>query len=220
MSADAPIGVALVEDDETTRQRLVQALAGTPRIELRLAAADARQILDWLGTNRVDVLLVDLGLPDRSGLDVIRWCRQHQPAAEVMVVTMFGDEANMIQAFEAGAHGYLLKDGSEADLARHVLALHSGGSPMTPLIARQLLERLPASTGAPPASPLGATALISTREQQLLQMLARGYTYAEAAQLLGVTHSTVQSHVKSIYSKLSVHSKTEAIFEARQMGLL
>ena len=149
MSADAPIGVALVEDDETTRQRLVQALAGAPRIELRLAAADARQILDWLGANRVDVLLVDLGLPDRSGLDVIRWCRQHQPAAEVMVVTMFGDEANMIQAFEAGAHGYLLKDGSEADLARHVLALHSGGSPMTPLIARQLLERLPASTGAP-----------------------------------------------------------------------
>ena len=135
-----------------------------------------------------------------------------------MVITMFGDEANMMRAFEAGARGYLLKDGTEDDLSEHVLSLNAGGSPMTPIIARQLLSRLspaPLRQGALPAAEA-----LTARERDILAKLARGYTYSETAEILGIAASTVQSHVKNIYSKLAVHSKTEAIYEARQLGLL
>ena len=209
----------MVEDDPRTRERLVHALARAPRLlSLAFAAATVGEMVDWLRDNSVDVLLVDLGLPDGSGLEVIRQCRRLSPATEVMVITMFGDEANMMSAFEAGARGYLLKDGTEDDLAQHVLSLSAGGSPMTPIIARQLLARLsPRSAGQGSAVPVD---MLTAREQDILAKLARGYTYAEAAELLGIAPSTVQSHVKNIYSKLAVHTKAEAIFEARQMGLL
>ena len=213
------ISVAMVEDDPRTRERLVHALARAPRLlSLAFAAATVGEMVDWLRDNSVHVLLVDLGLPDGSGLEVIRQCRRLSPATEVMVITMFGDEASMMSAFEAGARGYLLKDGTEDDLAQHVLSLSAGGSPMTPIIARQLLARLsPRSAGQGSAVPVD---MLTAREQDILAKLARGYTYAEAAELLGIAPSTVQSHVKNIYSKLAVHTKAEAIFEARQMGLL
>lgn len=214
----AEISVALVEDDPRTSERLVRALARAAQLRLAYAGATVRDTVAWLASNSVDVLLVDLGLPDGSGLEVIRQCRSLSPGTEIMVVTMFGDDANMMSAFEAGARGYLLKDGTEDDLAQHVLSLNCGGSPMTPIIARQLLTRLsPVAAASGAAAPGGA---LTAREQDILARLARGYTYAEVAQLLGITPSTVQSHVKNIYSKLAVHSKTEAIFEARQLGLL
>lgn len=225
-AGEPTISVALVEDEAGTRQRLELALARAPRLALAFAASTAGQMLDWLRDNSVDVLLVDLNLPDRSGLDVIRHCRAACPGTEVMVITMFGDEASMMGAFEAGARGYLLKDGTEDDLAHHVLSLHAGGSPMTPIIARQLLARL--SLSAPSQLPQTAAQTskrqprdtMSAREHDILSKLSRGYTYAEVAALLGIAPSTVQSHVKNIYSKLAVHSKTEAVFEAQQMGLL
>jgi DNA-binding NarL/FixJ family response regulator len=121
-------------------------------------------MLAWLADHPVDVLLVDLGLPDGSGIDVIRECTRLQPACEVMVITMFGDEAHMMKAFGAGAKGYLLKDGTGEDLAAHIMNLRNGGSPMSPIIARKLLaqagqhatarpqRRQPRAT-PPPASP-------------------------------------------------------------------
>jgi DNA-binding NarL/FixJ family response regulator len=212
------VSVALVEDDPRTRERLVQALARAERLCLAYAAATVVEMVAWLRQNSVDVLLVDLGLPDGSGLEVIRECQKLSRGTEIMVITMFGDEANMMRAFEAGARGYLLKDGTEDDLAEHVLSLNAGGSPMTPIIARQLLARLspaPLRQGALPAAEA-----LTARERDILAKLARGYTYSETAEILGIAASTVQSHVKNIYSKLAVHSKTEAIYEARQLGLL
>lgn len=226
MTASHTITVAVVEDDLATRDRLVGVIDKTPALRLLHTASTARGAIAWLHEGRPDVLLVDLGLPDGSGLDVIRHCRRHSPVTDVMVVTLFGDEGNMIGAFEAGARGYLLKDGTEEDLARHVLDLHAGGSPMSPLIARQLVARMarPATVhgdnAAPGRSPGEPVDMLSPRESEILTLVARGYTYPELARLLGVSVSTVQTHVKSIYSKLAVHSKTEAVFEARQLGLL
>ncbi|MDP2769257.1 MAG: response regulator transcription factor [Giesbergeria sp.] len=217
------ISVALVEDEIGTRERLVRALGQTSRLCLAHAAGTAQELLDWLANNSVDVLLVDLGLPDLPGLEVIRRARAMSPGTEIMVITLFGDEANMMRAFEAGARGYLLKDGTEDDLARHVLNLHAGGSPMTPIIARQLLARLAPAPTPPSTAPLESTGRydgLTNREHDILAKLSRGYTYIEVAQLLEIAPSTVQSHVKNIYSKLAVHSKAEAIFEARQLGLL
>jgi len=226
MTAIDRVRVALVEDEAGTRERLCSAVAQSPALELVFTAATAGEIHAWLREGRPDVLLVDLGLPDGSGFEVIEWCRQLAPKAETMVITMFGDEANMIRAFEAGARGYLLKDGTEDDLSRHVLQLHAGGSPMSPIIARQLLTRMapgaavPVATAAPGPAQAPAAASLSPRETEVLSLVSRGYTYPELTSLLGISLSTIQTHVKSIYSKLAVHSKTEAVFEARQLGLL
>ncbi|RZI82358.1 MAG: response regulator transcription factor [Rubrivivax sp.] len=225
------ITVALVEDEPKMRDRLARVIAAAPSLCLAHAAATAGQLIDWFAENTVDVLLVDLGLPDQSGLDVIRRCRRLQPSCAVMVITIFGDEANMLQAFEAGATGYLLKDGTESDLASHVRSLHAGGSPMSPMIARRLLLRWQVGDGRPagaairPAANAATTSVsmpeaLSKRESQVLDLVGRGFTYPEISRQLGVSLTTVQTHVRNIYGKLDVHTKTEAVFEARQLGLL
>ena len=219
----APIRVALVEDDVSMGQRFARVIGAESGLALVFRASTGTELMEWFADHPVDVLLVDLGLPDCSGLDLIRRCALLQPDCAMMVITLFGDEANMLSAFEAGATGYLLKDGTEADLAAHVVNLHAGGSPMSPIIARQLLMRWHAGS-----SPMRATAqalpstreALSARESQVLELLARGFTYAETAQRVGISLSTVQSHVRNIYGKLGVHNKTEALIEARQLGLL
>jgi len=213
------VTVALVEDDPGTRSRFEAVIHAAPHLELAHSAARARDILAWLADHPVDVLLVDLGLPDGSGIDVIRECTRLQPACEVMVITMFGDEAHMMKAFGAGAKGYLLKDGTGEDLAAHIMNLRNGGSPMSPIIARKLLRKL----GPEPAPPVRDTPTgqpLSPKETEVLALVARGFSYGETAELLGVSVHTVHSHVRNIYGKLSVRSKTEAVYEARQLGLL
>lgn len=215
-----PVTVALVEDDARVRERFERAIVAEPSLRLLYAAPTAAELLEWFTENAVDVLLVDLGLPDLPGLDVIRRARRLQPACAVMVITMFADEANMLKAFEAGAGGYLLKDGTEADLAAHVMSLHAGGSPMSPIIARQLLVRWQADTVAPAPRGEGGPVALSKRESEVLNLVARGFIYPEIAQQMGLSVSTIQTHVRNIYGKLDVHNKTEAVFEARQLGLL
>lgn len=237
-----PITVALVEDEPETHARLCAALAKDDRIQLVHATNAAKPMLQWLvgqmGLDAPSVLLVDLGLPDQSGLEVIRLCKAMKPKTEIMVVTMFGDEANMIRAFEAGASGYLLKDGDESELAEHVRTLDAGGSPMSPIIARQLLSRMGSGTAAKPiqqglqSTPVYAhlqpirhvrtssERLLTEREETVLQLLSRGYSYGELAKEMSVTINTIQTHIRGLYAKLEVHSKSEAIFEARQLGLL
>lgn len=214
------IQVAVLEDQASTRERLIQAL-NAAAVDVVYACDRGSRMLDWLSLNKPDVLLVDLGLPDMSGLSIIQYCHQKYPDTDIMVITMFGDETNMMAAFSQGARGYLLKDGSEQDLAKHVQDLHSGGSPMSPVIARQLLRQLaPGYTAKAVKAQSGVSDVLSDRELEILSTLARGYTYAEVAELLGVTTHTIQGHVKNIYGKLDVHSRAEAVFEARNLGLL
>jgi DNA-binding NarL/FixJ family response regulator len=227
--------VALVEDDTGMRERISRVVDADPSLSLAYSASNAADILGWLVDNPIDVLLVDLGLPDRPGLQVISQCRNMQPACAVMVLSIFGDEANMVQAFEAGASGYLLKDGTEADLATHIRHLRAGGSPMSPVIARKLLRRWQAySGGAPrpqqpaaakPASTAPSASAIaperlSPREFEVLDLVSRGFTYVEVGTQMGVSASTVQTHIRNIYGKLDVHNKSEAVFEARSLGWL
>lgn len=231
------IQVALVEDDPGMQERLLAALKSNASLNVCYQAATGFEMMAWLKQKKIaeqlDVLLVDLGLPDCSGIEVIEFAAQCAPKAETMVITMFGDESNMIRAFEAGAKGYLLKDATGEDLVQHVFNLHAGGSPMSPIIARQLLTRLrPANLKNEAVSrsnaekttsasiPTATLEKLTPRETEILSLLSRGYTYPELARLLGLSVSTIQSHIKHIYGKLAVHSKTEAVFEARQMGLL
>ena len=218
-----PIAVALVEDDAGVRGRFERVIRREPTLRFAFGAATAGELLEWFAENPVDVLLVDLGLPDLPGFEVIRRATQMQPACAVMVISMFGDEANMLRAFEAGARGYLLKDGTEVDLATHVLSLHGGGSPMSPVIARQLLLRWRADAkpaAATPAAQARTKEALSKRESQGLDLVSRGFTYPEIAQQMAISVTTVQTHVRNIYGKLDVHNRTEAVYEARQIGLL
>ncbi len=194
--------------------------------------ADARAWLDD-AVHVADVLLTDLGLPDGSGLEVIRHARLRQPACEALVISMFGDEDNVLASIEAGALGYIHKDASPADIAQSILEMKAGASPISPMIARRvLLKYLKLQSNQPPALALRVVAainnevdaeerqLLSGREQEVLELIARGFSYAEIARLKAVTVHTVQTHIKNLYGKLAVHSKSEAVFEATRMGLL
>lgn len=231
--------VALLEDTLATQERFARAITAIAGAELVFVAATLQAMLSWLQTDEPDVLLVDLMLPDGSGLDALRFCRDKYPACDMMVISMFGEEAQIVDALSAGATGYLLKDGTEEDLAQHLKALRAGGSPLSPLIARRLLKRnfasydaLVSATTAALSIPVAAARSVSAiaaipaipaltrRERDVLDLIARGFSYPELASNLNISINTVQYHVKGIYAKLSVHSKTEAVFEARHAGLI
>ncbi len=219
----ASISVLIVEDDAVTRRALSLAIESEPALNLVAALDSVKPALDWLENQAVDVLLTDLGLPDGSGVEIILACARRHPNSDIMVITMSSDEANVLACIEAGASGYVLKDAGRIDIVRAVLDLRAGGSPMSPAIARMVIARVrDGKKVAPtPASPdsMELTTL-TKREAAILDLIARGDTYGEVAQLLSVSVSTVQTHIKSIYGKLSVHSRGEAVFEAHRRGLL
>lgn len=226
--------VLIVEDDAPMRVFFAASVRDHPGLELAASVDSVAQACAWLDReagNPVDVLLVDLGLPDGSGLDVIRHARRSHPECEALVVSMFGDEDNVLASIEAGALGYVHKDATPEDIAGTILEMKGGASPISPLIARRVLARCrdlgARPTPAPPnaAAPLAEDApdervLLTPREQEVLELIARGFSYLEIARLLSVTVHTVQTHVKSLYGKLAVHSKNEAVFEAGRLGLL
>ena len=222
---EADIRVLLVEDDPATSARLQSALASLPGIQVMAACARRASACEWLAAHEPDVLLCDLGLPDGSGIDVIRHARRLYPRCDCMVITMFGDEANVLASIAAGATGYLLKDESDDNLRASVLALRAGGSPMSPVIARKVITRLRSASvpGIPAPDTQGAPGMdvtLSARETEVLDLISRGYTYAETAGHLAISVHTVQAHIKNIYGKLAVNSRTEAVFEAHKLGLL
>ena len=213
--------IVIVEDDEVTRARLSQIVAEHRDLELIAAVGTFAAARATLGSGaRVDVALVDLQLPDGDGIALIREVRARPDAPEVIVISVFGDEGHVVAAIEAGATGYLLKDGRSCDVAGAIIDLLAGGSPISPAIARHLLQRFQGPRSGPDAAAHDPRDMLTARECEVLEVLARGFTYDEAAQILGVSFHTVASHVKHIYGKLAVGSRSEAIYEATQLGIL
>jgi DNA-binding NarL/FixJ family response regulator len=219
------IRIALVEDDVDVQMALTAVLANAPDMTVAGVASTRAQGLVLLEQAQVDVLLVDLGLPDGSGIDVIRAAHARWPGCNIMVSTIFGDEAHVMQSIKAGASGYLLKDSPAEEMLAEIRSLHAGGSPISPLIARQILTRFrqPDHAAAVPAATCNADKpdiALSSRESEVLEYIAKGFTSTEIAALMSVSLHTVQTYVRRIYKKLEVSSKTEAIHEARLHGLL
>lgn len=215
--------VALVEDDPLFTAAFSDALCSAPEMRVHGVACNLAQGMALLQGPSADVLLVDLGLPDGSGIDLIAAAQQRWPQCAVMVSTVFGDEAHVMRSLEMGAAGYLLKDSAPARLVEEIRTVRAGGSPISPLIARQLLLRFRRSAPATPALPelpAGEQAHLSPREHQVLQYISKGFSYEEIATLMGVSRNTVLSFVRRIYAKLKVRSQIEAIHEARVQGLL
>ena len=210
-----PITVALVEDDDEARRRIVASILSDPTLRLVGEYCNGAEALAGLATSAPDVFLIDLGLPDIPGLEVVKRIAAVHPACDVLVVTIFGDEESILGALEAGARGYILKGALEHDIAGDIRHLRNGGSPLSPVIARQVLKRLVPERAAPVSD-----GLLTPRETEILDAIARGFSYAETAGLLRISVQTVHTHLKNIYKKLAVHSKTEAVFEADRRRLL
>lgn len=213
--------VLIVDDDPAVLQPFAAAVAAADDMQVVGQASTLAQGRRLLLNCRPDVLLIDLGLPDGDGTALIAEATLALPGCEAMVVTVFGDEAHVLAAIEAGATGYLLKDASPAEIVDQLRVLRAGGSPISAVIARQILRRSTASAQAlrvEPALQASAEITLSPREREVLQLCAKGYSYEEIAPLLGVSRHTVTTFVKRTYRKLQVHSRTEAVYEARKRG--
>ena len=227
-----PARVAICEDDESFIQAVLTALAGTDDLQIHSVARSCAEGRALLQGPPAQVLLVDLGLPDGSGIELISASQTRWPGCITLVSTVFGDEAHVIRSLEAGATGYLLKDQSGERLVDEIRMALAGGSPISPLIARQLLNRFglsrPPAQGQPgpltsatsPAAAANAPPRLSPREQRVLELITRGYSYEEIGQQMQVSRNTVLSFVRRIYIKLDVRTQLQAIDRARSHGLL
>ena len=215
-----PLQILLVEDETNTRNMLEQAINADEQCHVIAAFGTLKQSLAWLEKHQPDVLLVDLGLPDGDGTELIHDIYRRSYSTEVMVITVFGDERHVIRAIEAGATGYILKDAMTDDICTSIRQLVDGGSPISAPIARHLLGRFREPAQEPPNDSESNIPAITRREQEVLSLLARGFSFPEISEILSISPHTVASHVKHIYRKLAVCSRSEAVYEALQLGLI
>lgn len=215
-----PTSVMIVEDEPEFLRRFTEAVLSDGELCLLGAVSTGAAAKALLSAQAPDVLLVDLGLPDISGVEVIRYAAQHCPQCDVLVVTMFGDDSHVLDSIEAGATGYLLKDAANERIAANIHEVRAGGSPITPSIARRVLSRLRIAPTSSAPVPRAESSLLSDREIEILRLVAKGLSFETVSGLLGISTHTVVTHVKKVYRKLAVHSRGEAVYEASQMGLL
>jgi DNA-binding NarL/FixJ family response regulator len=212
--------VLVVEDDVGTARSFAYSISGVPSLSLVAMVHTVAEAKAFLAANPVDVCLVDLGLPDGSGLEVIQFAAGLPSPVHILVCTVFGDEKNVIASIEAGATGYILKDALTSNVASDIETLLAGGSALSPVVAKMLLMRLRAPNTQLRGLPTSEQVHLSPREHEVLSLIARGCTYAEVAHALGISDETVSVHLRNTYKKLSVHSRTEAIYEAGRLGIL
>lgn len=207
----------VVEDDTTHAQLMLLAASALAPGWPVMHCATGSQALDWLAQPHVSVglALVDLGLPDVGGLEVVRALRRRFALAPVLVVSSVSAERSVLEAIRQGASGYLLKDSDAPTLVQGMRDALAGHSPISPALARYLFRL----AGSPQGREAPAMVLTG-KELETLQHLGRGHSYADTARLMGVELSTVQTHVRNLYRKLGVHSQTQAVLKAQDSGLL
>ncbi|KRG65853.1 hypothetical protein ABB27_14950 [Stenotrophomonas terrae] len=213
--------ILIIDDDAASLARLARLVAELPadRAPQINTAADIVEARTLLQARHFDLALVDMQLPDGTGIDLIGWMQQHMPQLQAVIVSAFAEEEAIFAALRAGAVGYLLKDRDDIELTVALRSLQRGGAPIDPMIARRILALLPA-TQLPVAAPPAANVHLSERELGILGHVAQGYGNREIAELLGLSRLTIEAHTRNIYRKLAVGSRTAAVYEARAMGLL
>jgi DNA-binding NarL/FixJ family response regulator len=224
--------VAIIEDNTEFLSRFRAVIESGPDFAFVGSASngmDGKALIDEV---EAEAYLVDLGLPDINGIELIRHAVQVRPECDVMVITMFADDAHVIQSIEAGATGYILKDSTSLDILECIRTLRDGGSPISPLIARRILQKFQPVVPAAPsqntanvapavdAFPSAAANILSEREYQVLHALSKGLSFKEIGSRYFISSHTVARHVKKIYRVLAVHSRGEAVYEATKLGLL
>jgi DNA-binding NarL/FixJ family response regulator len=208
-----PIRVAIVEDDRATREALSALIGGTPNYH---SVAAFRSVEEALRSNApYDVLLLDIDLPGMSGSDGVRALKAKHPEAEIVMLTVYAREDKVFESICNGACGYLLKDTPPARLLEAIREAHRGGAPMSPEIARRVVT-LFQKTGP----PLQLDAQLTRQELRLLKLLVEGYRYQGAADRMNISVNTVRDYIRTIYDKLHVHSKSEAVTKALRSRII
>jgi len=201
-----PINVSIVEDDRRLRESLSILINGGENLRCLTAHATAEEALTRIPQVKPDVLLMDINLPGMSGIDCVRKLKVQMPKLQILMLTMYEDDEKVFQSLVAGASGYLVKRTSPAELLKAIQEVHGGASPMSGKIARTVVEYFQKlQSGSPQENYL------SRREEEILNLLVKGYRYKEIADALSISFETVRSHLKNIYDKLHVHSRTEAV---------
>jgi two-component system nitrate/nitrite response regulator NarL len=210
-----PIRVAVVEDNAELREGMARLIEGASSTVCVGVYGRCDELLAALSGIRPDVVVMDIGLPGMSGIDGVAKIKSVAPAIEVVMVTVYEDEENIFQAIRAGASGYLLKKTLPGRLLDAIGEIHAGGAPMSASIARKVLA---AFKGTAPSSSLESS--LSLREKEILSALVNGQSYKMIADSCFISIDTVRSHIKSIYGKLQVHSKSEAVASALKNRLV
>jgi DNA-binding NarL/FixJ family response regulator len=205
------ITVAIVEDDHRVRESLCVLINGTENIRCISTHSSGEEALEDIFYKKPDVVLMDINLPGMSGIDCVRKLKAALPKTQILMLTMYEDDEKVFQSLVAGASGYLVKRTSPSELLNAIQEVHSGASPMSGKIARTVVEYFHKRQNASPQQePL------SRREEEILRLLAKGYRYKEIADALAISFETVRSHLKNIYDKLHVRSRTEAVVKYLQ----
>jgi DNA-binding NarL/FixJ family response regulator len=204
------IRVMIFEDNHGLRIGLAELIDTAPGFQCVGAFPDGRDLVAHVEANRPDVVLMDIGMPGIDGIEAVRILREHFPDIRVLMQTVFEEDSKIFASILAGASGYLLKNTPSTRILDAIRELHEGGAPMSPSIASKVLKmvvRQPAGSGADPFN-------LSDREKDILGCLVRGMSYKLIADACHISIDTVRSHIRSIYDKLHVHSKGEAIAKA------
>jgi DNA-binding NarL/FixJ family response regulator len=211
----APIRVVIIEDMREVREGLTMLINGTPGFRCAASYRSMRQALDHIDSQGVDLILTDIGLPGISGIEGTRILRERLPNVPILALTIYDNDEKVFAALCAGASGYLLKNTPPAKLLESLTEAVNGGAPMSPEVARRVVKLFR------DFHPLEqAEYRLTHQEMQLLKLLVNGHHYKTAAQEMGISVSTVSFHLKNIYSKLQVHSKTEAVAKALRERLV
>ncbi len=206
----------ILEDTPESQVWLSEVLQQSfPDIQIHSANHIAQALTALSHLSAVDIALIDLSLPDGSGVAVIEWLNRNSPQTICVVASIFDDDSHIFPALRAGAHGYLLKDQSQSAIVQALNGIVTGQPPLSPAIARKLLRHF-----HEPYVEATAQGVLTEREKEVLSIIAKGMTMAETANILGLKRNTVAGYVKEIYRKLNVSSRAEAAITAQRMGLI
>lgn len=202
------VTVSIIEDDAETRELLANWVRQAKGFRCLSEHASAESALENLPTERPDIVLADINLPGQSGIECVRRLKLKMPETQFVMLTVYEDADHIFNALAAGASGYLLKRTKRATLLDALADVQAGGSPMSSHVARkvvQCFQRTPASGGVSEAEHF------TNREREVLDLLARGYAFKEVSDMLGISITTVGTHIRRIYDKLHVHSRAQAV---------
>jgi len=200
------IKVSIVEDNRGTRESLSELLARAPMLRCVGAYPSGEEALRHIPTEQPDVVLMDINLPGMSGIECVTRLKERLPKTQVLMLTTYDESDLIFDSLRRGASGYLLKNMPPAELIQAVEQVHAGGAPMSMQIARKVVSHFQRIT-----QPASDVERLTKREQEILGLLAKGFLYKEIADQLGISLSTVRAHLHTIYEKLHVQSRTEAV---------
>jgi DNA-binding NarL/FixJ family response regulator len=204
-----PITVSIVEDNDQLRATLARLISRSEGFQCLSHFPNAEAALQALPAQPPEVVLVDINLPGINGVEFVRRLKQAAPAILAVMLTAYEDTENIFNALAAGAAGYLLKRAPRGELLEAIREVRRGGSPMTTHIARKVVQSF--QKPGPAAQPPDAGDSLSTREQEVLNLLSQGFFYKEIAEKLGISYETVHTYIRRIYEKLQVRTRTEAV---------